>query len=172
MSVSLPHHDNPRNINNQSRKNPVKGVSSAISVDRSLTDYAPRVLFQGKRWGQWVLDAERLVLVFRGEPVPRGNGSGVTFGVEGYTAFLGMYEIDIEWIRQSSQVLDWIFQFNATRWATPEVMKDLLAAFRAIFHPQVNLCSFGSNKVIENPRAFLRSRIATGGSNAPLTGAA
>ncbi|MHB8501414.1 MAG: hypothetical protein ACYDHE_10785 [Candidatus Acidiferrales bacterium] len=110
-------------------------------------------------------------MVFRGEPVPRGDGSGATEGVKQYVAYLGQYEIDIERIHRSSKMLDWIFQVNGKTWATARVMKDLLNAFDSIFHPQRNLCSGGGDKIISNANAFIRRRIATVG-NGPLRDAA
>jgi hypothetical protein len=104
-----------------------------------------------------------LTLVFRGKPVARGDGSNVTEGVEEYVAYIGRYEIDIEEIRQSSGMLDWIFQVGGKTWATARVTKDLINAFDSIFHPQQNLCSGGDDKVIQNPKAFLKRRIATVG---------
>lgn len=93
-------------------------------------------------------------------------------GVEQYTAFIGCYEIDVEAIRQSSGMLDWIFQIGGKTWATARVTKDLINAFDSVFHPQHNLCSGGSNKIIQNPRAFLRHRIETVGKDGPLKDAA
>lgn len=93
-------------------------------------------LFHGRCWGPWRLDAERLVLVF----------------IDGY-------EIDIETINSSAEMLDWIFQIHRKVWATPQVMADLVQALKDIFDPQANLCSFGIDERIENPKEFLRQRI-------------
>jgi hypothetical protein len=94
-----------------------------------------------------VFDAERLVLVFEGRPTVRGEGANQ------YTGFFGTYEIDVELIRQSSQLLDWIFQVGHHR------LPGLLDAFYSIFNPQQNLCSGGANKIIPNPTKFLKNRI-------------
>jgi hypothetical protein len=139
-------------------------VKGPITADQLLHDFTPPQLFHGRKWGEWVLDTERLCLVFRGKPVARGDGSNVTEGVERYVAYLGHYEIDIEAIRRSSQLLDWIYQVGGKTWATARVTKDLINAFDSIFHPQQNLCSGGGDKVIQNPKAFLKHRIATVGS--------
>jgi hypothetical protein len=147
-------------------------TGGAMTGAQLLREYAPPALFHGRKWGEWTLDAERLCLVFRGGPVTRGEGSGVTEGVERYVAYLGRYEIDLEQIRQSSRVLDWIFQVAGKTWATARVTRDLLNAFDSIFHPQRNLCSGGANKVIANPSAFLKQRIATAGKTGPLRDAA
>jgi hypothetical protein len=138
--------------------------SGALTGTQLLRECAPPPLYHGRSWGEWVLDAERLTLVFRGKPVARGDGSNVTEGVEEYVAYIGRYEIDIEEIRQSSGMLDWIFQVGGKTWATARVTKDLINAFDSIFHPQQNLCSGGGDKVIQNPKAFLKHRIATVGS--------
>lgn len=59
------------------------------------------------------------------------------------------YEIDLESITCSSQMLDWIFQLKTKEWADENVMFDLLTAFNKIFWPQNSLCSFGSDKHIK-----------------------
>jgi|SRR6266850_222373 len=132
--------------------------AGAMTSDQLLKDYEPPALFHGRHWGSWTLDVERLCLVHDAEPVTRGEGRH-----DEYVAFLGDYEIDVEVIRQSSQVLDWIFQIRGKCWASSRVMRDLLEAFHSIFYPQQNLCSGGGDKVIQNPKAFLKRRIATVG---------
>jgi hypothetical protein len=127
----------------------------AMTVEQIIGEYAPPPLFHGRRWGSWTLDTERVCLVYDAEPVTLGEGA------DRYVAFLGGYEVDVEVIRQSSQVLDWIFQIRS--WATARVMKDLIEALDDILRPQANLCSGGGNKVIQNPKAFLKHRIATVG---------
>jgi hypothetical protein len=94
-----------------------------------------RHLFDGRRWGTWEFDATRLVLVY----TPTG------------------YEIDLEDMSSSAEMLDWVFQVG--RWATPQEMADLVAAFNDIFDPQANLCSGGADCRV-NPTEFLRHRIA------------
>ncbi len=126
-----------------------KGPSVILS-DELLQD-TPPPLFHGRKWGKWVFDAERLCLVFEGRPTVRGEGA------DQYVGYFGSYEIDVEQIKQSSQMLDWIFQVGYHR------LPGLLDAFYSIFHPQRNLCSCGCNKVIKDPTAFLKSRIATVG---------
>lgn len=69
------------------------------------------------------------------------------------------YEIDIERIDRSSEMVDWIFQLNGKGWASTKDVADLIAALEDIFHPQANLCSGGGDNRIENPTAFLRQRI-------------
>jgi hypothetical protein len=143
-----------------------------MTVEQNMREYEPPPLFHGRRWGSWTLDTERICLVYRAFSVDLGNGSGRTAGVPPYTAYWGDYEIDIEVIRQSSQVLDWIFQIRGKGWATARVMKDLIEAFDDILYPQQNLCSNGCNKIIKEPKAFIRHRIATVGKDAPLKDAA
>ena|SRR5258707_10085653 len=131
----------------------------AITADRLIRDFEPPKLFHGRRWKKWVFDAERLCLVFEGRPTVRGEGANQ------YTGFFGSYEIDLELIRQSSQLLDWIFQVGHHR------LPGLLDAFYSIFNPQRNLCSGGANKIIANATKFLKERTATVGDS-PLKDAA
>jgi len=138
--------------------------SGVISGAELLRQYAPPPLFHGRQWGQWTFDSERLCLVFEASPVTRG---GVR-GVPSYVAFLGRYEIDLERVRDSAAMLDWIFQIQGKTWASARVTKDLLNAFDSIFNPQANLCSgaCGSGRggmTISKPSEFLRARIATVG---------
>ena len=150
----------------------------AMTGDDLLREYAPPPLFHGRRWGAWTLDTERLVLVCDAHPVTRDDGSGVTEGVPQYTVFLGPYEIDLERVRDSAGLLDWIFQIHTKSWTTARVTKDLLNALDSIFHPQANLCSGAcgngrGGKIIANPGAFLRKRIETvGRANGSLKDAA
>jgi hypothetical protein len=149
----------------------------AMTASQLLYEYAEPRLFHGRKWGAWSLDTERMCLVFEGKPVEHGDGSGLTQGVPRYTAIIGHYEIDLERVRDSAAALDWIFQILGKNWATQRVMKDLLEAFDDIFHPQANLCSGacgsgGGGKVIKDPGAFLRHRIATVGKSTRATGGA
>lgn len=147
--------------------------SGAMTSDQLLKEYEPPALFHGRHWGDWILDVERLCLVYHAFPVALGNGSGRTEGVPPYTAFWGDYEIDLERVRDSAAMLDWIFQIRGKSWATSRVMRDLIEAFDDLFKPQANLCSNGCNKVIQNPKAFLKRRIATVGKpDRPLKDAA
>ena len=127
------------------------------STETNLARHARPRLFHGCRWGSWTFDTERLVLVHDAQAIIRGRDD------DEYLAFQGNCEIDVERIGQSSQLLDWIFQIHGKRWATPVVMRDLIEAFDDIIHPQQNLCSCGGHKVISDPTAFLKDRIATVG---------
>jgi hypothetical protein len=136
----------------------------AITGDQLLREYEPPPLFHGRHWGDWILDVERLCLVYRAFPVALGNGSGLTQGVPPHTAFWGDYEIDLERVRDSAAMLDWIFQIRGKSWASSRVMRDLLEAFHSIFYPQASLCSGacgsgGGGKVIKSAGEFLRKRI-------------
>jgi len=94
-------------------------------------------LFDGKQWCNWRFQAENLTLVH----------------------LTPHYEIDLEIIRDSAEMLDWIFQVQQKAWATERDMADLLSAFDDIFEPQASLCSAGQGKTIE-PTKFLRERVA------------
>lgn len=55
----------------------------------------------------------------------------------------GVYEIDLESIYESSQMLDWIFQVHNKAWSNNQIVGDLISAFEDIFDPQATLCSLG-----------------------------
>ena len=94
-------------------------------------------LLHRQRWGDWWLDAKRLCLVLR----------------------RNVYEVDLETIDSSAELLDWIFQVR--KWATPEELVDLLTAFHDILHPQANLCAGGKEKRL-NSTAQLRRQLPGG----------
>jgi hypothetical protein len=90
-------------------------------------------LIHGK-WGHWKLNRKAMALTLEIHP---------------------WYEIDLERIRDSAEMLDWIFQIFKKTWATPDIIYDVLNAFESIFEPQANLSSFGRNKEI-NPKLFIQ----------------
>jgi hypothetical protein len=135
----------------------------AMTSDELLREFEPPRLFPGRKWGRWVLDTERLVLVLDGEGQVRGDGSGVTVGTPRYVAFIGKYELDLEQVSDSAGLLDMLFQVARKGWATARVTRDLLSAIESIFRPQRNLCSGGCSKTISSPKDFLRNRFATAG---------
>jgi hypothetical protein len=147
-----------------------EGRRGAITAEQLMKEYTPPPLFHGRMWGEWTLDIERLCLVFNASaPQPCGEGSDINYGVPPYTGYFGTYEIDLERIRDSAALCDWIFQIRCKGWATARVIKDFLNAMRDIIHPQQNLCSgaCGSGwggRVIKDPAAFLAKRIATVGT--------
>ena len=55
------------------------------------------------------------------------------------------YEIDLERIDSTAEMLDWIFQVNG-KFCKDGHMEDLIDALYAIFNPQANCCSFGKEK--------------------------
>ena len=73
------------------------------------------------KWGPWRFE-DNLVLV---------NGED--------------YEIDLEQINSSAKMLDWIFQING-KGREEFCVTSLVQAFRDIFKPQSNCCSFGADK--------------------------
>jgi hypothetical protein len=132
--------------------------SRAMTSDEILREYEPPRLFHGRTWGCWTLDVERMTLVRDAWQEERGDGSGRTTGVPLYVGYFGAYEVDLETIRHSAGMLDWVFQISKKVWADARVTKDLVNAFESIFHPQANLCSGHCHKVIKNPKAFLQNR--------------
>lgn len=113
-------------------------------------------LFHGRRWGRWVLDLERFCLVHSGRPTVR---IGPDF--KPYIAFRGSYECDLEYVRTSARLLDFIFQVRGSIWGIKGGIQDLVNALHDILYPQSSLCSNGIGKTISNPREFLQNRIAT-----------
>jgi len=73
-------------------------------------------------WGAWKFNPDNLTIVWKGS-----------------------YEIDLEQINSSAKMLDWIFQCKKSQRA--DDLQDLIAAFRDIFNPQANCCSWGVDKI-------------------------
>jgi hypothetical protein len=68
----------------------------------------------GQCWGEWRFVAANLTLVFEKHK----------------------YEIDLEGIRDSTELLGWIFHMRDKRaWVTDQVMGNLIDAFRDLFSP-------------------------------------
>jgi hypothetical protein len=81
------------------------------------------------RWGSWELKMRGLALVHVSE-----------------------YEIDLESVRSSGVVLDWIFQVQAQDWADAQTMHDLLRAFDDVLSPQVNFCGDTTDRSVTGGR--------------------
>ncbi len=77
-------------------------------------------------WGNWVFDSKRLTLTHK----------------------VVKYEIDLEKIRSSADIIDWIFQSIGKRWADPETIFDLLQALEKLLKPQANYYPLKSGKKI------------------------
>jgi hypothetical protein len=145
----MPNESVPRRTSRFNKNSTIqaKNAKGSASLDDSR-----RLLHHGKKWGRWTLDAERLALVLDAQPVTRGEGANQ------YVALFGINEFDLE-LRASSQFLDRVFQFRTLGYVDAQCLSDLLEALDDIIYPQENLCSFGSDKRIEKPAEFLRTRI-------------
>ena len=88
------------------------------------------------QWGIWRLEKYNWTLVHTGE----GKG----------------YEIDLEKMNTTGQMLDWIFQMSKKAWVTRQDIGDLVKALDDIFDPQRNLCSLATNSI--NASEFLRQQ--------------
>ncbi|WP_008310422.1 hypothetical protein [Leptolyngbya sp. PCC 6406] len=79
------------------------------------------------RWGSWNFDERQLTLTHATEN----------------------YEIDLEEIHSSADILDWIFQILGKEWGDTITIYNLLVAFEEILNPQANYCSFGQDKSVD-----------------------
>ena len=95
------------------------------------------------RWGDWVLDPETLEIYL--------DNSRWSY-----------YRVDLETMRTSAEMLDWIFQIHTLGLfeEKPERMFDFICALDDLLKPQANLCSAGMNKTIPEIGELLRKRIA------------
>lgn len=116
-----------------------KQVEIICAADVVIRDVRREGLDIG-RWGAWRLNRRSLEL---------------TIDRDGF-----QYEIDLERITTSAQMLDWIYQLRGKMWMRSVDIADLVAAFDDIFNPQANLCSQGRPKTIADVRQFLRQRLA------------
>ena len=56
------------------------------------------------------------------------------------------YEVDLERMTSSAELLDWIFQLEGKTWMTREAMGHFIEAIQFIVHPQGTLCSMGCER--------------------------
>ena len=94
------------------------------------------------KWGGWYFGKKHLTLDLLDTP----EGS--------YSHKDPFYQIDLEQINSSSQMLDWIFQVNGkvSKMYGLSVCQDLINAFEEIFRPQKNCCSMGINKKFDGSK--------------------
>lgn len=90
------------------------------------------------QWGVWRLDTSNWTLAHTG---PEGRG----------------YEVDLEDMATSGQMLDWIVQVSGKPWATRQDVGELVQALDDIFHPGQTLCSGGGSTQID-PLEYLTER--------------
>jgi hypothetical protein len=88
---------------------------------------------KGQRWGKWRFAEHNLTLVHGG----------------------AHYEIDLETIDRSAEMLDWILQVSGKAWASRQDVGQLVRAFDEIFYPQANMCPGGHNRAFDAAR-YLR----------------
>ena len=89
-----------------------------------------------KQWGYWIFRSSNLVLELQNK---RGGWA---------------YEVDLERINSTAQMLDWIFQLNHKNRLgdsiygneNHDLIGDLIQALDDIFSPQANCCSCGKEK--------------------------
>ncbi|OGM08254.1 hypothetical protein A2Z67_00955 [Candidatus Woesebacteria bacterium RBG_13_36_22] len=88
------------------------------------------------RWGGWVYSPLFLTLTY----------------------YPTIYEIDLEEINSSAEMLDWIFKLWNKTWvqSKPKIISDLISAFQDLLAPQKNYCSFGNDKKA-NPKEILET---------------
>ena len=71
------------------------------------------------------------------------------------------YEIGLEEMNTSGEMLDWIIQISEKSWATPQDKSDLLDALNSIFGPQSSLCSCGGKSGSMPPKRSKRDTKAS-----------
>jgi hypothetical protein len=81
-------------------------------------------------WGNWKLNHETPVLEY------------ANFSLNG----AGFYEIDLDRMTSSAEMLDAIFQVAGKRWISNEDIGDLVRALDDLLDPQAHLCSNGKDK--------------------------
>jgi hypothetical protein len=106
-------------------------------IDFCFMDMDDVLSLKKTQWGVWQLEKSNWTLVHTGE------GSG--------------YDVDLEDMNTTGQMLDWIFQVSEKSWATRQDIGDLVEALDDIFNPQQYLCSGGANKTM-NASEFLKQR--------------
>jgi len=85
----------------------------------SLAEEEHRKRVESLRWGDWVYHKGHMTL----------------------TNLKYDYEIDLEEVRSSAGILDWIYQIFDKGWGDPLAVYDLLEALGDLLGPQRNYCS-------------------------------
>ena len=116
----------------------IRDESGAIELSKFLEAGVP-LPAHGDKWGHWKFDAKNLVLTYF-------NDQGQSY-----------YEINLESMTSSAQMLDWIFQVNMKTWASRKDIGDFVQALDDLFMPQANLCSGGVDKSLDASK-FLHKR--------------
>jgi hypothetical protein len=120
-----------------SEEKPMREVAMVRASDVKLS--LPEV---ADNYGGWSVDREELYLTLSAD------------SPSGYE-----YNIPLESMSTSGEMLDMIMQIAGKTWATPEMLGHMVMAMDAIFEPQANLCSWGTQMRILNAEAFLRKRL-------------
>jgi hypothetical protein len=98
---------------------------------------------EGDRWGDWTLEFT--------DDMP----------FIALRASEGDYDINLNSIDGSAEMLDWIFQLRMKGWVTNGIVGDLVSAFQDIFRPQSTLCGAGIDKKLD-AKTFLQKRVKRG----------
>ena len=105
------------------------------AMNRIFDECENNRIVHGHTWGKWRLDATNLTLN------PIGTNSG--------------WYVDLETIRDSGAMLDFIMQLQRKQWSDAELVRDLIKAMDDLFSPQDNLCGIGNNRSFD-PKSHFR----------------
>lgn len=82
-------------------------------------------LFSFVAVGPWKFDPRRLVITHAAMPA---------------------YEVDVESMKTSAGMLDWIFHVRKKPWVKPVDMEPFVRLLDIVIDPQATLCSFGTEQ--------------------------
>jgi hypothetical protein len=85
---------------------------------------------QKANWGVWAFDIGELALVLKDEES-------------------APFSIPLRKVTSSACMLDFIFEVRSKKWATNEVVGDLITAFQELFDPHITLCGGGVDKKLD-----------------------
>ena len=88
----------------------------------------------GKSWGSWTFDLKTLTLAYKGEH---------------------RYEVRLDEISDSAEMLDWLMQLQMKTWTTTEDIGQLVHAFYELFRPQQTLCGGGKDHTLNAKQFFI-----------------
>ena len=90
------------------------------------------------QYGNWSVNPENLTLDYR-----HTNGT--------------LYDVPLWEMKNSAEVLDWIFQVEEKTWSTPEDVNNFITALVEIFGR--GICGGGQDHPITNTEDFLRTKL-------------
>jgi hypothetical protein len=94
------------------------------------------------QWGDWKYEPESMTIYLDHPEMSKGEE----------------YYVPLEEATTAAQVLDWIAQISKKRWATADVVANLIWALDDLLNLQGSLCPGGAPKTLSDVRGHLKRK--------------